>query len=103
MLKLFYRREIITVSSHMTLIKQEKLVIILVILYIRKYLCFTKLFSNFGYPVPETTKKGTAWVIECEHALTHHWLCNLQFDIPSKGFILMDYFMTTRKHVSVEP
>ena len=46
----------------MTLIKQEKLVFLLVILYIRKYLCvFTKLFTahlkiyNFGYPVPENT------------------------------------------------
>ena len=56
----------------MTLIKQEKLVFMLVILYIREYLCvFTKLFmgtvypkisnfeypknSNFGCPVPEIT------------------------------------------------
>ena len=46
----------------MTLIKQENLVFILVILYIREYLCFDKIvygypkISNFGYPVPEITE-----------------------------------------------
>ena len=36
----------------MTLIKQEKLLFILVILYIWKYVFLQKI-SNFGYPVPE--------------------------------------------------
>ena len=49
----------------MTVIKQEKLVFILVILYIRKYLCVYKIvygypgikrFPLFGYPVPEITE-----------------------------------------------
>ena len=51
----------------MTQIKQEKLVFILAILYIRKYLCvFTNCLrvpgypkiSNFGYPVPEITENA---------------------------------------------
>ena len=51
----------------MTLIKQEKLVFILVILYIREYLCvFTELFTGtrvsedfqFRYPVPEITENA---------------------------------------------
>ena len=49
----------------------EKLVFILVILYIQEYLCvFTKLFmgnrdpkiSNFGYPVPEITENAQPYV-----------------------------------------
>ena len=46
-----------------TLIKQEKLVFILVILYIREYLCLKQIvwalryakISKFGYPVPKIT------------------------------------------------
>ena len=42
----------------MTLIKQEKLVFILVILYIREdmYLCFDKIV--YGYPVPKITENA---------------------------------------------
>ena len=42
----------------MTLIKQEKLVFILVILYIREYLCFfTNCLCVPGYPVPKNPPK----------------------------------------------
>ena len=48
-------------------IKQEKLVFMLVILYIQKYLCFYKMFlrvpgypyiSIFRYPVPKITENA---------------------------------------------
>ena len=65
----------------MTLIKQEKLVFILVILYIREYLCvFTKLFMGtrvskdfqFRISVPEITDNAQPYKRNTPHSVLIH-------------------------------
>ena len=65
----------------MTLIKQEKLVFILVILYIREYLCvFTKLFTgtwvceDFQFQVSgsRNNQKSTALIYQADYKIYIH-------------------------------
>ena len=82
----------------MTLIKQEKLVFILVILYIRvrDYLCvFYKIvygypmISNFGYPVPKITENAQPLILPLKdfQMLKYH-VVKLKFMVKNDGINL---------------
>ena len=74
----------------MTLIKQEKLVFILVILYIRVYLFLQNCLrvpgypkiSNFGYPVPEKTENTQPFVYRCINNRHYYQWCIYRFKYP---------------------